>query len=107
MLQPGPFSLHPWQCPPAQPWSPPCNLVSMLDGVIEGSSVTFTGDVYKEQERDLPLRTQLNEMCSFQGRLRKQNPVVRHDTHRVPMNMGKTLRIVSDDNGPTEKFDTR
>ena len=58
----------------------------------------FTSNVYKKQERDLPLRTQFDEMRRFQGRLREQNPIVRHDTHRVPMNMGKALQIVSNNN---------
>ena len=101
MLQLGPFSLRPLRFLPAQPWSPPCSLESVLDGAIVGGSVACTSDVYEEQEGDLPLRTQFNEMCRFQGRLREQNPVVRHDTHRVPMNMGETLRIVSDDNEMT------
>jgi len=60
------------------------------------SSVVFTSNVYEEQEGDLSLRAQFNEMCGFQGRLREQNPVVRYDAHRVPVNVGEALRIVSD-----------
>ena len=62
------------------------------------SGAVFTSNIDKKQERDLPLRTQFNKMRRFQGRLREQNSIVRHDTHRVPMNMGKALQIVSNDN---------
>jgi len=71
------------------------------------NGVVFTSNIYKKQERDLPLRTQFNKMCRFQGRLGEQNPIVRHDTHRVAMNMGKALRIVSDDNEPTGGSDVQ
>ena len=65
MLQLEPFSLHPWQSLPAQPWTLPCNLESRSDNVMVSNSTAFTSDIYKEQERDLPLRTQLNEVRCF------------------------------------------
>jgi hypothetical protein len=74
---------------------------------MASSGGVLTSNVYKEQERDLSLRTQFNEMCRFQGRLREQNSIVRHDTHRVPMNMSKALQIVSDDNEQRRDSDVR
>ena len=71
------------------------------------SGVVFTSNIYKEQKRNLPLRTQFDEMRRFQGRLREQNSIICYDTHRVPMNMGKALRIVSDDNEPTGGSDVQ
>lgn len=55
------------------------------------NSVAFTGDVYEEQEGDPPLRAQFDKMCRLQGRLGEQNSIVRHNTHRVPMDVGKPL----------------
>lgn len=51
------------------------------------------------------MRTQFNEMCCFQGRLREQNSIVRHDTHRVSVNVSKALRIVNNCNESTKKLD--
>jgi hypothetical protein len=70
-------------------------------------SVAFTGDVYEEQERDLPLRAQFNELRRFQRRLREQNSIVRHDTHRVSMNVGKALWTVKNYNESIEKSDVQ
>ena len=96
MLQPGPFLLHLWQCLLARPSTPPYSLELRSECTIGSSRIAFTGDVYEEQEGDLSLRAQFNEMCRFQGRLREENSIVRNNTHRVPMDVGKTLLIVKD-----------
>lgn len=74
---------------------------------MANGGVAFTGNIYEEQERDLSLRTQFNEMRRFQRRLREQNSIIRHDTHRVPVDMGEALRIVSNGNEPTGSSDVQ
>ena len=69
--------------------------------------VAFTGHIYEEQEGDLPMRTQFDEMCRFQGRLRKQNSIIRHDTHRVSMDMSKTLWTVRGGNRLIERLNVQ
>jgi hypothetical protein len=58
---------------------------------MASSSAAITGDIYEEQEGNLPVRAEFNEVGRFQGRLREEDSIVRHDAHRVPMDVSKAL----------------
>lgn len=69
----------------------PCATSSTRELKKEGTSLT--SNVHQEEQRNLPLGAQLNEMGGFQGRRRKQNPVVGDYTDFVSMDMCKSLNI--------------
>ena len=49
-------------------------------------------DVDEEKERDLALRTELDEVRCLQCRLGEENAVVAHDAHRIAVNVSESLQ---------------
>jgi len=52
------------------------------------------GDVYEKEQRNLALRTQLNEMRRLECRRREQYAIIRDDSHGIAVDVCKALEIV-------------
>ncbi len=50
-------------------------------------------DVYEKEQRNLALRAQLDKMCRLECRRREQDPIIRDDSHRVAVDVCKTLEV--------------